>query len=88
MPYYFSRVTVENSYEKNDIVTFRHKDKIAVSPKKVTKIPENIHDIISAFYYARCIDLTGAKPGKEFLVPFFLDDSVYHSKVVSLEGRQ
>lgn len=87
IPYYFSRVTVENSYEKNDIVTFRHKDKIAVSPKKVTKIPENIHDIISAFYYARCIDLTGAKPGKEFLVPFFLDDSVYHSKVV-FAGRE
>jgi hypothetical protein len=81
IPWYFARKTVENSYEKNDMVTFRHKDKLAVSPKKVTIIPENVQDIISAFYYARCIDLTGAKPGKEFLVPFFLDDSVYHSKV-------
>jgi hypothetical protein len=81
IPWYFTRKTVENSYEKNDMVTFRHKERLAVSPKKVTTIPENVQDIISAFYFARCIDLTGVKPGKEFAVPFFLDDSVYYSKV-------
>ena len=81
IPWYFTRETVENKYKKNDMVTFRHKDKMAVSPKKVTKIPENVQDIISAFYYARCLDLTNAKPGKEYSVPFFLDDTVYHSKI-------
>lgn len=81
IPWYFTRKTVENNYVKNDMVTFRHKDKMAVSPKKVTRIPENVQDLLSAFYFARCIDLSGAKPGKEFAVPFFLDDSVYTSKV-------
>jgi hypothetical protein len=81
IPWYFSRKTVENNYEKSDMVTFRHKDKLAVSPNKVTTIPENVQDIISAFYYARCIDLSDVKPGKDFYVPFFLDDSVYHSKI-------
>ncbi|NVO21289.1 MAG: DUF3108 domain-containing protein [Bacteroidetes bacterium] len=81
IPWYFSRNTIENKYQKNDMVTFRHKEKLAVSPKKTTTIPEYVQDIISAFYYARCLDLTSAKPGRDFPVPFFLDDSVYHSKV-------
>ena len=87
IPWYFTRKTVENKYEKNDMVTFRHKDKMAVSPKKVTTIPENVEDIISAFYYARCLNMTNVKPGKEFSIPFFLDDSVYHSKVMFI-GRE
>jgi len=81
IPWYFSRRVRENKYTKNDNITFRHRDKIAVSPTKVNFIPENVQDILSAFYYARCIDITGARPGKEFSVPFILDDSVYQSKI-------
>ncbi len=81
IPWYFTRQTRENKYIKNDNVTFRHKDRIAVSPKGVKSIPENVQDIISAFYYARTIDLTGVMPGKEFKLQYFLDDSVYLSKI-------
>jgi len=81
IPWYFSRRIRENKYTKNENVSFRHQDKIAVSQTKVSSIPENVQDILSAFYYARCIDITGIKPGKEFNVPFILDDSVYHSKI-------
>jgi hypothetical protein len=81
VPWYFSRRTKENKYQKIDNITFRHQEKIAVSPQKVMSIPENIQDIVSAFYYARCINLEGAKPGKEFPVTFILDDSVYYSKI-------
>jgi hypothetical protein len=81
IPWFFSRRTRENNYVKNENITFRHQERIAVSPVKVTTIPENVQDVISAFYYARCIDITGAKPGKEYPVPFMLDDSVYQSKI-------
>lgn len=81
IPWYFSRRTRENKYTKNDNITFRHQEKIAVSPKKVVNVPENIQDLVSAFYYARCFNLEGAKAGKEFAVPFILDDSVYFSKI-------
>jgi hypothetical protein len=50
-------------------------------PSESDDNPENVQDVISAFYYARCIDITGAKPGKEYPVPFMLDDSVYQSKI-------
>ncbi len=87
IPWNFSRRTKENKYLKNDNVTFRQKEHIAVSPKRITSIPENVQDIISSFYYARTIDLTGAKPGKEFALPYFLDDSVYHSRI-RFSGRE
>lgn len=87
IPWYFSKRSRENKYVKNDNITFRHQDKIAVSPQKVTFIPENVQDIISAFYYARSIDLNGIKPGKEFPLPFMLDDSVYKSRILFV-GRE
>lgn len=87
IPYYFLRRTRENNYVKNDNVTFRHKDKLAVSLSSVTKVPDNIQDIVSAFYYARTLNIDTNQPGKVFDVPFFLDDSVYQSRV-RFEGRE
>ena len=81
IPWYFSRRTKEKNYQKVENVSFRHQERIAVSTAKVSSIPENVQDIISAFYYARTIDLTGVKPGKEYPVPFLLDDSIYNSKI-------
>jgi hypothetical protein len=85
LPHYFIRRTRENRYTKNDNVTFRHNDRLAVSLSAVKKIPADIQDMVSAFYYARSLDLTGAKPGREFRIPFFLDDSVYNS-LIRYEG--
>jgi hypothetical protein len=78
----FIRRTRENKYKKDDLVIFRQDDRLAVSLTKVVKVPANIHDIISAFYYARNLDITDLKPGGIIEIPFFLDDSVYNSKVI------
>jgi hypothetical protein len=51
------------------------------------KVPANVQDIISAFYYARTLDISGLKKGGVIEVPYFLDDSVYHSKVI-FKGRE
>lgn len=83
----FTRRTRENDYKKDDLVIFRQNDKLAVSLSKVMKVPANIHDIISAFYFARTLDITGIQPGGIIQIPFFLDDSVYHSKVI-FKGRE
>ena len=78
----FIRRTRENNYKKDDIVNFRQNDRLAVSLSKVVKVPANVQDVISSFYYARTLDITGLKPGSTFEIPFFLDDSVYHSQVI------
>ena len=78
----FSRRTRENSYKKDDHVIFRQNDRLAVSLSKVVKVPANMQDVISAFYYARTLNITDLKPGGIIDIPFFLDDSVYNSRVI------
>lgn len=83
----FTRRTRENNYKKDDIVIFRQNDHMAVSLAKVMKVPANIQDIISAFYYARTLDVSDLQPGGIIQIPFFLDDSVYQSRVI-FKGRE
>lgn len=83
----FTRRTRENSYKRDDLVIFRQNDHLAVSLTKVMKVPANLQDVLSAFYYARTLDISNLEPGGIIEVPFFLDDSVYHSKVI-FKGRE
>jgi hypothetical protein len=83
----FNRRTRENNYSKDDLVTFRQNDRLAVSLTKIVKVPANVQDILSAFYFARTLNISGLKPGGTIEVPFFLDDTVYHSKVI-FKGRE
>lgn len=83
----FTRRTRENNYKKDDLVLFRQNDRLAVSMTKIMKVPANIQDVISAFYYARTLDVSDIKTGGTIEIPFFLDDSVYHSRVI-FKGRE
>lgn len=84
IPWLFIRRTHEGDYIMNDDITFDHYKKIAISRKTQKPIPDNVQDIISAFYWARNIDISKAKYGDEFPFKFFLDDSTYTSKIVYL----
>jgi len=80
-PWLFSRRTREGGYKKDDDVNFNQPRGSAISRKKVTHIPINVQDIISSFFFARTLDAATIKPGDVINLPFFLDDSVYYSKV-------
>ncbi|MEI6060955.1 MAG: DUF3108 domain-containing protein [Bacteroidota bacterium] len=83
----FTRRTRENNYKKDDLVIFRQNDKLAVSMTKVMKVPANMQDVLSAFYFARTLDISDLEAGGIIHVPFFLDDSVYNSRVI-FKGRE
>jgi hypothetical protein len=83
----FTRRTRENNYKKDDLVIFRQTDHLAVSLTKIVKVPANMQDIISAFYFARTLDISDLEPGGVIHVPFFLDDSVYNSRVI-FKGKE
>lgn len=87
IPWYFIRRTREGGYKKDDEVTFKQLDNIAISRKAVKKVPSDIQDIVSMFYYARTLNINNVKPGGQFPLTFFLDDSVYVSKIIFL-GRE
>lgn len=81
-PWFFLRRTKEGSYIRNDDVAFKRTMNKAVSRFGTTSVPDNVQDIISAFYYARTFDYSNAQKGDIFPVDFFLDDSVYISEIV------
>jgi hypothetical protein len=81
VPLYFIRHTREGDYIKDDEVRFNHFTGSASSRSASKQVPVGTQDLISAFYYARTIDLSGMKPGDFFPMSFYLDDSVYISRV-------
>jgi hypothetical protein len=93
VPWVFIRRVNEGGYKISQDVTFNQFKKYASSLNNknnvttTTVVPENIQDIISAFYYARTLDFTNATIGKEFPVPFFIDDTVFTSKII-YQGKE
>ncbi|NCA84501.1 MAG: DUF3108 domain-containing protein [Clostridia bacterium] len=86
-PHLFIRRTREGGYEKDDEVTFDHKNLKATSRSETKKISRYIQDIVSASYYARTLSADTLKEGDNISVNFFLDDSAYIS-VIQFQGRQ
>lgn len=87
LPWIFIRRVDEGGYIiKHDVIFDRYRNKVFFEDKKTGRkneldVPADVHDIISAFYYARTIDFSNAKEGDEFSVPFVLDDTLYQSKI-------
>ena len=88
IPWYFIRRTREGGFKKDDEVTFMQQRGVAVSRNAIKNIPNNTQDILSVFYYARTLDITGMQPDESFPLAFFLDDSLYVSKIVYLGKEQ
>lgn len=87
VPLLFIRRINEGGYRKSQDVMFNQRENIAISNTATVSVVPNVQDIISAFYYLRTYDFDDAKEGDIFEVNFFLDDSVYVSRVV-FDGRE
>lgn len=87
VPLLFIRRINEGGYRKSQDVVFNQFDNIAISNTATVPVIPNVQDIISAFYYLRTYDYDDAEVGDIFDVSFFLDDSVYVSRVV-FDGRE
>ncbi|MEI6749759.1 MAG: DUF3108 domain-containing protein [Bacteroidales bacterium] len=85
-PWMFVNRIREGGYKKDDDITFDHNDGKAVSRNATTRLPENVQDFVSGFYYARTLDISKVTIGGGFNVPFFLNDSVYTSRII-YEGK-
>lgn len=81
IPYLFVRRTREGDYVKDDDVYFYHNQKIATSRTATKAIPSNIHDFVSALFFMRTLNLSDFDSDSSYYLDFFLDDSVYVSKI-------
>jgi hypothetical protein len=75
----------ENSYRKEENITFNHGANTVKAEERterdVFKVPENVHDLISGYYFLRTIDFNHIASGQVIEVPAFYDDTVYNMKV-------
>ena len=82
LPYAFIRKTREGKYIQDDIVIFdRNEGVVVTNYKDVTKIPDDVHDFVSALYYMRTVDVNDFDADSMYYINFFLDDSVYISAI-------
>ena len=77
----FLRRTHEGSYNYSDDIKFKQYSGTALSTRANKKIPPGTQDVLSAFYFARTIDMTDIAPGKNIPIAFYLDDSLYISQI-------
>jgi len=89
-PWLFLRRVDEGGYIINQDITFNQHKNMAYfvdnhRPRTNNMpTPEYIHDILSAIYYARTVDISKMDENGEFKVQFMLDDTIYSTKVIYL----
>ena len=77
-PWVFSRSVSEGGYEfKQDYVYHQHKRQVTTQRQQTHEVPASVQDMLSAFYYARTIDFSRAKPGDIYTIDCFLDDELW-----------
>lgn len=81
LPYMFVRRTREGKYKYDDDVFF-NRDKMVAQSRRATKpIPADVHDIISALYFLRTLNLEDFGVDSTYALSFYLDDSLYYTTI-------
>lgn len=71
------RDVYEGGYAKKEKMVFNRDKNIVTSNGVEHEVPDNIHDILSAIYYARCIDFSDILPGTFIPINTFFEDSLF-----------
>lgn len=84
LPWKFVRHIREGDFALDRSINFNHYEHKATVLQKDTKnyqVKPNTQDLLSAFYYARTLDLQSAKLGQEFIINTFFDREMYPLKI-------
>jgi hypothetical protein len=80
-PWQFEQHIREGGYRRDFVAEFDHRNHFATTKVKgdieYIKIPEYVHDIVSAFYFCRTVDFATMKPNDEIHLQNFYKDSTY-----------
>src|SRR5690554_160223 len=76
LPYYYTENIHEGKYRRNDKISFDQQKKTITGNKGVFKGTEQTFDLLSAYYFARNLDLSSIKKGDSFKLSYFLQDEV------------
>ena len=82
LPSLFIRDVHEGSYSKKENYIFVRRKNEVVSGKRIYSVPEGVHDLVSTFYYLRCIDFSKQKIGAVMHITALFDDSLLNTGLV------
>lgn len=83
-PWRFEQHIREGGYTRDFAAFFDHRKGKAKTSEGTYDIPENVNDIVSAFYFFRTLDFDSAKVGDRYFLENFYKDRVYPLDVVYL----
>lgn len=86
LPWLFVRRVNEGGYKFNQNYSFNHyAKKVDIGNNQKYDVPTGVQDMVSAFYSARNLDLSNAKPGNIYTLNCFLDKEIWPLKIKFIE---
>jgi len=76
LPYFYTENVREANYKHTDKVRFYQDEKKIVGDKGTFKGTDQTFDLVSAYYFARSLDITRLSVGEKINVNYFLHDGV------------
>ena len=88
LPYFYAENRRESSYKHTDKVTFDHEKKTITAAKGTFPYSaDKVFDFVSAYYFARCIDVSKIHIGQKLDLQYFLEDGV-HTLSITYVGKE
>lgn len=82
LPWLFVRRVDEGGFKFSQDYVFNHyTKKVDVGNDQKFDVPAGVQDMVSAFYAARNLDLSNARPGDEFTLPCFVDKELWPMRI-------
>ena len=88
LPQIFYQKKEEGNYRSEQKVIFNHTANTAKqydidddNEKKTFKLPNNIQDVVSGYYYLRTIDFSRMSIGESVPITFFFDGEIYNMRL-------
>lgn len=83
----YTHMRREGKYKFDDAVTYDGNENIIKGVKGKFEIKEPTYDILTAIYYARCLDVRKGEVNKFYAIPTFYEDGIYQLGV-RMVGRE
>ncbi|RVU01877.1 DUF3108 domain-containing protein [Mucilaginibacter limnophilus] len=87
LPYFYSENRREGSWKHTDKVTFNQAEGKLKAEKGEFTFEGKVFDFVSAYYYARSLDISNVKVGETITMPYFLEDGI-HNLTVTYLGKE
>jgi hypothetical protein len=87
MPYFYAENRHEGGWKHSDKVSFNHETDKITANKGTYPYTGKVFDFVSAYYFARTIDISKMHIGDKFELKYFLEDGI-HSLGITYVGKE